>query len=137
MKPDEFEQQLRSQPVRPVPPAWRAEILTVARALTRPGSDAGADSIVRMASWRAWFWPCPQAWAALAAVWLILIGFYLSPPASSRLLAGQEPTAEKKTALAAQRRELARLLDAAPDPSPAALPSQPGPRSESDSPVKA
>ena len=58
-----FEQKLSRQPLRPPPPAWRAEIL------------GAAEKIVTPAAWRAWFWPSPAAWGALAAVWIVAFIF--------------------------------------------------------------
>jgi hypothetical protein len=129
MKPDEFEQQLRSQPLREAPSEWRAEILTAARA-ARPALSS------RVPGWREWLWPCPQAWAGLAAVWMLLLGLHVTAPSRPSALASQSPSLETQTALAAQRRELARLLDAPADAAPTSKPSVPGPRSERASPIK-
>jgi len=60
MNPD-FENQLQRQPMRAVPPHWRMRILA-------------ASAEPAPAGWRQWFWPCPQAWAALAAVWVLILG---------------------------------------------------------------
>ncbi len=56
----EFENQLQSQPMREVPQHWRARIL--------------AASQPQPSRWREWFWPCPQAWVGLAAVWIVIFG---------------------------------------------------------------
>ena len=133
MKPDDFESQLRRQPRRPVPAEWRAEILEAAQAANARLS--ALDSRPSPAPWwREWLWPCPQAWAGLAALWIVIIGLNAEPPATSAAAASPSatPTPEMKTALAAQRRELARLLDLPIQPaSPAAIP---GPRSDHSSP---
>jgi hypothetical protein len=54
----EFENKLQSQPMREIPPHWRAKILAAAQP--------------KPARWREWFWPCPQAWATLGAVWILI-----------------------------------------------------------------
>jgi hypothetical protein len=147
MKPDDFEKQLQRQPLRELPAGWRAEILRAAhdsvaadvRRLQLPGQESqGLLTSAAASWWREWLWPCPQAWAALAAVWMIIIGLNATTPAGPANLARRPPTpsVETETTLAAQRRELARLLDnnfsdQAPAPKP-----PPGPRSEGTSPAK-
>ena len=56
----DFERKLQRQPIRELPSSWRREILPAAEA-----TPAGS-------TWRDWFWPAPEAWDALAAIWLIL-----------------------------------------------------------------
>jgi hypothetical protein len=135
MKPDDFEKQLQRQPLRQVPGEWRAEILRSARAASlhapRPAPRVAAW-------WNEWLWPCPQAWAGLAAVWLDILGLNATAPAESGSMAERppEPSSELESRLAAQRRELARLLDnTLSEPAPI-LKSPPGPRSEGPAPSK-
>jgi len=134
MKPDEFEQQLQSRPLRPVPSEWRAEILEAAHRASCP-RPAVTDR-PPAPWWREWLWPCQQAWAGLAAVWMLLLGWQFAAPSAPSSVTRQSPDPEKQTALAAQRRELARLLEVPADPAPAAEPVAPGPRSERISPSK-
>ena len=67
---DDFEQFLSRQPLRPIPPGWRNQILPA-----------------RESRWREWLWPSPVAWATLVAVWVVIIGLQLacrpSPTAGS------------------------------------------------------
>jgi|KBSSwiStaDraftv2_1062776.scaffolds.fasta_scaffold382332_3 hypothetical protein len=149
MNSDEFEQELQRRPFRPVPPEWRADILAASRVGARrikaePASCAGgnadrqtepAPNVVSLGSWSEWFWPCPQAWVGLAAVWMVLIGLRVSTPSTSATLA-RRTSSERELALAAQRRELARLLDGQVEPAPAAKAPVPGPRTERISPSK-
>ena len=144
MKPDEFEQQLQNQPLRAVPSAWRAEILRKAKA-------SGAADVRRLSLnsergtrnttswWREWLWPCPQAWAGLAAVWMILLGLRLTDLSTSASSTAQTrpPTPEARMALAAQRREMTRLLEGPVEPASTPKRAIPGPRSERMSPSKA
>ena len=136
MKPDDFEKQLQRQPLRRMPAEWRAEILEAADGART--QDASVLTPRFVSSWREWLWPCPQAWAGLAALWMIIVGLNLTAPTGPGAMAmrGSEPSSEVKTSLAAQRRELARLLDSTffePAPAPK---SPPGPRSEGPSPSK-
>ena len=68
MKKD-FEDYLRRQSIRPVPAHWREEILRAARPQPQPAVSSW---------WRQWLWPCPQAWAGLAAVWMVILGINVS-----------------------------------------------------------
>ena len=93
MKPDDFEKQLRETPFRPAPIAWRADILKAARveqasclfpqdarlsnahetrhATGRSRQDA--CSTTPQSWWRELLWPCPKAWAGLAAAWVVIL----------------------------------------------------------------
>lgn len=86
MTPDPFEQRLSRQPLRPVPAEWRDEVLARAGDLQSPSlastavADGGCKPPARTSHLstfnsqiREWLWPCPQAWAALAAVWVLLL----------------------------------------------------------------
>lgn len=136
MTPDEFEQQLQSQPLRSAPSEWRAEILEAAHAARTAHESRVTRQATSVPSWRNWLWPCPQAWAALAAVWMILVVVHLAGPPAPPSVAIQSPSPEKRMAVAAQRRELARLLDVPADSAPAPKPTIPGPRSERTLPSK-
>ena len=133
MKPDDFERQLRSQPCRGIPSEWRAEILEAAHAARRVHATRAARDAARIPWWREWLWPCPQAWAGLAAVWMILVGLRITASSASPSTSMQFADLEKQTALAAQRRELARLLEVPYDPAPSSKATVPGPRSENTS----
>jgi hypothetical protein len=53
---NDFESRLRSLTFREPPPGWRGSIVSGA---SEPG-------------WRKWLSPHPAAWAALAAIWVVL-----------------------------------------------------------------
>ena len=101
---DEFEQFLKKQPLREVPPAWRAEILPA----------AAQPEAVQPTWWGAWLWPSPAAWAGLACIWIVILALNVAsrPLAAERQLAErpQAPSHDMVLALAQQRRELAQLL---------------------------
>ena len=76
MNADDFENQLARRPIRQMPPEWRGEILRAARAaadLSIPihETESLAGFLKRKIS--SALWPCPQAWAGLAAVWVLLL----------------------------------------------------------------
>lgn len=82
MKPDSLEAELHRQPFRPLPPAWREEILAAAAPAAAPG-------------WRDYLWPHPRAWAALAAAWVATAGFFVA----GRLATGTTRISETEQAL--------------------------------------
>ena len=75
---NDFEQKLACQTFREPAPGLRAAIL---RACTPPAPAAW--------TWRDWLWPSPQAWAALAVLWLIFtaVQFADRPAAASSAFA--------------------------------------------------
>ena len=57
--------------MRQVPGHWRGQILQAAKAVER------RESRIEGQTERSWIyqllWPCPQAWGALAAVWVVVL----------------------------------------------------------------
>ncbi len=76
MNPADFEHRLTRQPLRPVPAAWRDEVLARAAAFQSPSPLSQLSTF--NSQLRSWLWPCPQAWAALAAVWVLLLAVNFS-----------------------------------------------------------
>jgi len=67
MNTDDFEQELRRQPLRQIPADWRGPILN---ACARRETAAEESQVP------AWRWLCarfPAAWGAIAALWVALI----------------------------------------------------------------
>lgn len=81
---NDFEHKLAQQPFRQPPPDLRDAIF-----------GAPANVIVPSRwTWRDWFWPSPQAWGALAALWIIFAALSLGnrPAAPDRaVFAAHEP----------------------------------------------
>jgi len=112
----DFEERLRRQSIRPIPTEWRKEILRAARA--QPAASPW---------WREWLWPCPQAWAGLAAAWGIILLLNVTA-LEEKSATGQVASASRQDfAFLRQETEIiARLSDfeenrPSPAPSPAAL----------------
>ena len=117
MKPDEFEQKVSRQPLKEIPPAWRAEILSAAhnaqaahhasRITHHPFLSTLSSQLSTL------FWPHPKAWAGLAAVWICIgaLNFSMRDPASSGV-AGKSapPSPEVMVELKKQQRLLAELV---------------------------
>jgi hypothetical protein len=106
---DEFEKKLQRQTLRPIPHEWREEILQAARAADarRSVSEPHRSLLVRL------LWPCPQAWAGLAGVWVLIMALNLSTRderATTVVSQTAQPPAELINAAREQRRELVRLL---------------------------
>jgi hypothetical protein len=118
MDPDEFERQLARQPMRRIPAEWREEILAVPADVTRRESS-GLERL-RSASGRLWLrhllWPCPQAWAGLAAAWIVILALNSmggeAQVANSKLA---PPPPEVLVALREQQRLLAELIEPSAD----------------------
>ena len=129
MKPDDFERQLQRQTPREIPGEWRHEIMDAAkRANNVPLSTRNPR---RSPWWRELLWPCPQAWAGLAAVWLAIL--FLSAasrePVQISKTSNAAPAREQLMALQERRRLLAELMGSSVVAEPAKA-FQPRPRSE-------
>ena len=141
---DQFKEKLARQHLRPIPPAWRAKILTTARAAASPCTVSPPGRPSQLAIVRSvmagWLWPHPRAWAGLAAVWLLVLGLDLAGREPSRLeVAGLEPAASAQVTvlLNEQKRLLAELIGPKEGPlvNPAG-PTRPKPRSECGSELR-
>ena len=100
---DQFEQRLRRQPLRQVPPAWRGKILVAAdvnrrSTATQPISE---DHAALLAGWRLLFARLPLAWASLAALWVALIGVNLMMPSPMVRVTAQTSLSVRMETLAA------------------------------------
>ena len=116
MKPDDFEQRLHRQPLRQIPAEWREEILREGRrAAVLEIGDADTASLPEL-NWRAKltniFWPNPQAWAGLAAVWILIfaVNFSVRDRAPVVVEKSAPPPPEVLVELRQQRRMLAELI---------------------------
>jgi hypothetical protein len=127
--PDNFEERLRRQPLRTVPPDWRDEILRAAREAATPATAPAASrrSRIFMPWLCALLWPHPRAWAGLAAVWLVVLGLNFAARDPGRPDAMQQsapPSPQMRELLRQQEQMLAELIgpvdyNAADRPKPA------------------
>ncbi len=113
---DDFEQFLKNQPLRAVPPEWRSEILAAA--------SQGGRKEIALPAWRGWLWPSPYAWGALAAVWVVILGLNI---ASQREMdrnrpRGPMPTEQEMVAMFSEYRLELEEFSSVAQPRPAALP---------------
>ena len=109
---NDFESELKKQPIRPVPEHWRGQIL-----------QTSANTLKRELQpwWAALLWPSPKAWGALAAAWVVMIGFSAATRESDST--GESPEAtqirmamEEKQRLQAEIEEASLHLDQQPKP---------------------
>ncbi|EDY21984.1 hypothetical protein CfE428DRAFT_0109 [Chthoniobacter flavus Ellin428] len=63
---NEFERKLSQQIFRPPPADLRATLFGASPL-------AAASAPPALWTWRDWFWPSPQAWGALAALWVVFV----------------------------------------------------------------
>src|SRR5213595_1261555 len=129
MRPEDFEKRLQRQPLRKIPAEWRGEILDAARRAHQPQPSTFNPQPASW--WRELLWPCPQAWAGLAAVWVLILALKSvtrEPPRSAR--SPNAPRApEVLRALREHRRLLAELIGS-PTAAEQPKPFEPRPRSE-------
>ncbi|HEU0040516.1 MAG TPA: hypothetical protein VFR76_14720 [Verrucomicrobiae bacterium] len=113
---DQFEKRLQRQPLREIPSAWREEILSAAEraAASRHSSPATRHSWLSTLNSQlsTLLWPCPQAWAGLAAVWLVILGVDYATQETPKMASRQitPPSSQVRQLLKQQEQLLAELV---------------------------
>ncbi len=130
MDTNEFEQRARRQSFRPVPDEWREQMLGVAR--KAPSEESRTTHYEsRHPWWRELLWPCPQAWAGLAAAWALILIFNATTREAAH--ADRRPSAPASPEVLRALREQKDLFTELFAPSPSTRPPVnfvPRPRSE-------
>jgi hypothetical protein len=126
---DQFEKRLHRQAMREIPSTWREEILSVAE---QAAASRHSSPVTRHSSWwRELFWPCPQAWAGLAAAWVLILALNAATREPVQVATAQStpPAREVLMALKERRRLLAELAGS-PEQVEPQKPAAPRPRSQ-------
>jgi hypothetical protein len=116
MKPDDFESRLQRQPLRPIPPEWRAKMLATARAAQTTGHPSPATRHHWLATFNqqlsTLLWPHPKAWAGLAAIWIFIfaVNFSLREASPRTVVRSAPPSPEVMVELRKQQKLLAELI---------------------------
>ena len=129
MNTDDFEKRLQRQDMRPIPREWRGEILDAAR---RASAHQRSTPNSRTTPWwRELLWPCPQAWAGLAAAWVLILALNAETrePVQVATARSTPPAREVLMAFKERRRLLAELVGPPVQVEPQ-KPLAPRPRSE-------
>lgn len=105
---DDFETTLQRQPLRRIPAEWRTDILAAAEAERRQTTIASATlASVCKSRLRELFWPAPQAWAGLAALWLVVVALnFATREAAPDLTARHSPPSPELLLLLKQQEQL-------------------------------
>jgi hypothetical protein len=82
--------------------------------------------------WRQWLWPCPRAWAGLAAAWVVILLLNVTTPdPRPRLARNSSPVTFQSLALLQQKtHEFTQSLGPADDQPAVPPPAPPTPRSD-------
>ncbi len=110
---DQFEQRLSRQPLRQVPAEWRGEILSAAAAATTPVAAPRPSFLSTLNSKLSTIlWPCPQAWAGLAAIWIFIFVANFSTRDDQSAVAEKSPppSPQMLAELKQQRQMLVELI---------------------------
>lgn len=101
---NEFENELKQQPLRRVPGHWRAQIL----------AQASAEKRARRHEpwWAALLWPSPKAWGSLAAVWALMVAFSMATTRERSVSEEPQQTAQVRMAMEEKRRLQAEIEEA-------------------------
>ncbi len=114
---EHFEDRLAQVPQRPVPSAWREEILISARAAAVPRPMSAPAHTSLGSALIALLWPHPRAWAGLATVWVLILVLTLAgrDPAANEVAGRSPPPSPELRELLRQQEKLLTELTGQPD----------------------
>lgn len=111
---EQFERHLSHQQMRPMPAAWREEILAAVgrESWVKSREQERSRSSPLVARLSTLFWPHPVAWAGLAAIWILILAVNFSVRGKAPVLAEKSgpPSLAVITQLRQQQRLLAELM---------------------------
>jgi hypothetical protein len=109
---NDFEHLLKHQPLRGLPPEWRAEILNAAR------RREPVEKPAQTPWWLAWLWSSPVAWACVACAWVVIIGLNVAsrPTAVETVALTSRSPQEIEMALIQQRQLVQELFRTETEP---------------------
>jgi hypothetical protein len=109
---EQFERRLSRQTLRQIPHEWRAGILSAAERAPHSAPRASLRSTLRQ-KLSTLFWPHPKAWAALAAIWVLIFTLNFSMRDTSPGIAEKSapPSPEVIVELKKQQLLFAELMD--------------------------
>ncbi|HTV63474.1 MAG TPA: hypothetical protein VMH30_12985 [Verrucomicrobiae bacterium] len=109
---DQFEQRLSRQPLRQVPAEWRSGILAGAAAAAPRAVSSPSFLSILNSRLSTVLWPCPQAWAGLAAIWIFIFvaNFSMRDDKSAVAEKSPPPSPQMLAELRQQRRMMAELI---------------------------
>lgn len=109
MNSDDFEKRLARQTFRSVPTEWRREILEIARNNSASSRRGFFSTLNHQLS--TLLWPCPQAWAGLAAIWIVIfaVNFTTQEP-TTKITKSEPPSRGMILAMKEQRRLYLELV---------------------------
>jgi hypothetical protein len=95
-------------------------------------AQIGQPAAPKNGMWREWLWPCPQAWAGLAAAWLIILGMHLATGNTLPRVAAAPHALSRQELLELRQQQqmLANLISPNPNGEPEPPKRLPQPRSE-------
>jgi hypothetical protein len=119
-----FEQRLARQPLKPIPADWRAEILRKSRLAAGQKNKLAGPASLAQENWlltlnqklSTLLWPHPKAWAALAAIWVLILIMNFSTREQTPVMAekASPPSPEVMAELKKQQLLFAELIGPTP-----------------------
>jgi hypothetical protein len=109
MNSDDFEKRLEQQSIREIPGEWRREILRTVEHASVPQLKTKSSKLKIFIA--ELLWPCPQAWAGLAAIWIVILALnFGSDEPKPKFAKSEPPSRDMILAMKEQRRLYLELV---------------------------